>query len=69
MQIMIPPPNQYYFGATLYTWAIATCLKVAVSGEALSLDKDRLDEIYTNNETDEACLEEMLELYNYYGKI
>ena len=32
-------------------------------GEALSLDEDRLDEIYTNNETDEACLQEMLELY------
>ena len=32
-------------------------------GEALSLDKDRLDEIFTNNETDEACLREMLEVY------
>ena len=32
-------------------------------GEALSLDDDRLDEIFTNNETDDACLQEMLELY------
>ena len=32
-------------------------------GEALSLDEDRLDEIYTNNETNEACLQEMLEVY------
>ena len=32
-------------------------------GEALSLDEDQLDEIYTNNETDEACLQEMLEHY------
>ena len=32
-------------------------------GEALSLDEDRLDEIYTNNETDEICLQEMLEVY------
>ena len=32
-------------------------------GEALSLDEYRLDEIYTNNETDEVCLQEMLELY------
>ena len=32
-------------------------------GEALSLDEDQLDEIFTNNETDEACLEEMLEHY------
>ena len=32
-------------------------------GGALSLDEDRLDEIFTNNETDEACLREMLELY------
>ena len=32
-------------------------------GEALSLDEDHLDEIYTNNETDEACLREILELY------
>ena len=32
-------------------------------GEALSLDEDRLDEIFTNNETDEACLREMLVVY------
>ena len=32
-------------------------------GLALSLDDDRLDEIFTNNETDEARLQEMLELY------
>ena len=32
-------------------------------GEALSLVDDRLDEIYTNSKTDEACLQEMLELY------
>ena len=32
-------------------------------GEALSLDEDELDEIFTNNETDEACLEVMLEHY------
>ena len=27
------------------------------------MDEDRLDEIFTNNETDETCLQEMLELY------
>lgn len=32
-------------------------------GEALSIDEDHLDEIFTNNETDEACLQEMLEVY------
>ena len=32
-------------------------------GEVLSLDEDRLDEIFTNNMMDEACLEEMLEHY------
>ena len=32
-------------------------------GEALSLVEDRLDEIFTNNENDEACLRVMLELY------
>ena len=32
-------------------------------GAALSLDEDQLDEIFTNNETDEACLEVMLEQY------
>ena len=32
-------------------------------GEALSLDEDRLDEIFTNNEIDEVCLREMLEVY------
>ena len=30
-------------------------------GKALSLDEDILDEIYTNNETDEDCLRDMLE--------
>ena len=30
-------------------------------GEALSLGEDRLDEIFTNNETDEACLRDILE--------
>ena len=32
-------------------------------GLALSLDEDRLDEIFTINETDEACLQAMLELF------
>ena len=32
-------------------------------GLALSLDEDRLDEIYTNNEREEDCLQELLELY------
>ena len=32
-------------------------------GEALSLDEDRLDEIFTNNEGEEGCLQEMLEHY------
>ena len=32
-------------------------------GLALSLDEDQLDEVYTNNVTDETCLQELLELY------
>ena len=32
-------------------------------GEALSLDEERLDEIFTNNENDEACLHVMLGFY------
>ena len=32
-------------------------------GEALSLDEDLLDEIFTNNDTEEACLRVMLEHY------
>ena len=32
-------------------------------GEALSLDEDDLDIIDANNETDEACLQDMLEFY------
>ena len=32
-------------------------------GEALSLDDERLDEIYTNDESEEDCLREILELY------
>ena len=32
-------------------------------GEALSLEDDPLDEVFTNNEREEDCLQEMLELY------
>ena len=32
-------------------------------GEALSIDEDHLDNISTNNETDKACLQDMLEFY------
>ena len=32
-------------------------------GELLEIDEDRLDEIYTNNETDEECLRVMLQLW------
>ena len=32
-------------------------------GEALKFDEDHLDEIFTNNETDEGCLQAMLEFY------
>lgn len=32
-------------------------------GKALSLSDDQLDEIFTNNEMEEACLQKMLELY------
>lgn len=32
-------------------------------GEALLLDEGILNEIYTNNETDEGCLHDMLERY------
>lgn len=32
-------------------------------GEALLFDEDILDEIFTNNETDEGCLRDMLERY------
>ena len=32
-------------------------------GEALSVDEDDIDEIYTNNETDEDCLHELIERF------
>ena len=32
-------------------------------GEALRFDEDHLDEIFTNNETDEDCLQAMIEFY------
>ena len=32
-------------------------------GEILSVTEDNLDEIFTNNKTDEACLQEMLRFY------
>ena len=32
-------------------------------GEALGLDEDRLDEIFTNNQSEEECLRDMLEVW------
>lgn len=32
-------------------------------GEALKFGEDHLDEIFTNNETDEDCLQAMMEFY------
>ena len=36
-------------------------------GETLPLDEDHVDEIYTNNGTEEGCLQEMLERYMMNG--
>ena len=48
----------------LFSFLLPHASKWQSLGETLSLDKDRLeDEVFTNNETDEACLREMLELY------
>ena len=48
---------------TLFSELLYLCPKWQSLGEALSLDEDRLHEIFTNNETNEACLREMLEVY------
>ena len=48
---------------SIFTTLLPYASKWQSLGEALSLDEDRLDEIYTNNETDETCLQEMLEVY------
>ena len=48
----------------LFSFLLPHASKWQVLGEALSLNKDRLeDEVYTNNEREEDCLREMLELY------
>ena len=47
----------------LILWLLPVVTKWKEVGEALSLDEDYLDEIFTNNETDEECLQAMLELY------
>ena len=48
----------------LFSFLLPHASKWQSLGEALLLDKDRLeDEVFPNNETDEACLREMLELY------
>ena len=47
----------------LFSFLLPHASKWQSLGEALSLDEDRLDEIYTNNQTDEACLQEMIEVY------
>ena len=47
----------------LFSFLLPHASKWQSLGIALSLDDDRLDEVYTNNERDEDCLREMLELY------
>ena len=42
---------------------LAISSKWKLIGEALLLDKNRLDEIFRDKETDEVCLREMLEVY------
>ena len=59
-----PPPCDCLLSADLlFLRLLPYASKWQSLGEALSLDDDRLDEIFTNNETDEACLREMVELY------
>ena len=48
---------------TLVPYLLPIASKWKELGEALSLGEDHLDEIFTNNETDEACLLTMLEFY------
>ena len=47
----------------LFSFLIPHASKWQSLGLALSLDEDRLDEVYTNNEREEDCLREMLVLY------
>ena len=47
----------------LFSFLLPHISKWQSLGSALSLDEDRLDEIFTNNMTEEACLQQMLELY------
>jgi hypothetical protein len=60
----IPPPHRNSSTANLlFSHLLPHASKWQSLGLALSLDDDRIDEILTNNETDEACLQEMLEHY------
>ena len=47
----------------LFSFLLPHASKWQYLGLALLLDEDRLDEVFTNNERDEDCLQEMLELY------
>ena len=47
----------------LFSFLLPHASKWQSLGIALSLDKDQLDEVFTNNEREEDCLQEMLELY------
>ena len=47
----------------LFSFLLPHASKWQSLGLALSLDEDQLDEVYTNNERDEACLQVILELY------
>ena len=44
----------------LFSYLLPVLSKWQSLGKALSLDEDIIDEIYTNNETDEECLRDML---------
>ena len=61
-QIDVPSPTLFTLEHLLHE-LLSLASKWQSLGEALSLDEDRLDEIFTNNETDEDCLKDMLEVY------
>jgi hypothetical protein len=64
----VPPPEPVAVSECvttdqLFSFLLPYASKWQPLGEALSLDEDRLDEIFTNNEREEDCLQVMLELY------
>ena len=60
---LVVTPHALYTVENLLTTLHSICSKWKKLGMVMSMDDDHLDQVFTNNEEDEACLRDLLERY------